>query len=285
MTPAAYGDPDVRHRRRVHGGCGSPTTTGAVNIVTETVNIANRPPTAEFTATPCPARSAGPTAAAASTDPDGSVVAYAWDTDADGVFDDGNTATVQPSYPATAPLRSPAASDRRQRRHGDRSEGGHDPEPRSGRQLRPGPAAPLTMEAVTFTSSSADADGAISAYAWDLDDDGAFDDANTQSAQRSFDDNGSYTVKLRVTDDDGGTAEISKAVTVANRPPAATFSHQPADREPVRHVTFTSSLDRLRRLDRTRPRGTSTATASSTRHGPVQRRSRSRRRATTVSCG
>ena len=65
------------------------------------------------------------------------------------------------------------------------------------------PASPLTSEPVTFTSTSADPDGFITAYAWDLDNDGQFDDGTNATVQKSFPDNGTFTVKLRVTDNNG----------------------------------------------------------------------------------
>ena len=77
------------------------------------------------------------------------------------------------------------------------------------------PAAPLVGETVTFTSTSLDPDGSITATEWDLDGDGAFDDGSQGTAARSFPAAGSYPVSLRVTDDDGATAELTRTVTVA----------------------------------------------------------------------
>jgi len=61
-------------------------------------------------------------------------------------------------------------------------------------------AAPLT---VSFTGSGSDPDGSIAAYAWDLDGDGAFDDSSTQNPSFEYTLAGTYTARLRVTDNGG----------------------------------------------------------------------------------
>ena len=48
------------------------------------------------------------------------------------------------------------------------------------------PASPVAGQQVQFADTSSDADGTIAARAWDLDDDGAFDDGTGASAQPSF---------------------------------------------------------------------------------------------------
>jgi hypothetical protein len=86
------------------------------------------------------------------------------------------------------------------------------------------PASPLTGETVTFSSSST---GMVEPQLWDLDGDGACDDATGPSAQRSFSTPGTYTVRLCVTDgvDEGS---LKRSVTVQNRPPTAAFTYAPA---------------------------------------------------------
>jgi PKD repeat protein len=72
---------------------------------------------------------------------------------------------------------------------------------------------------VSFADTSTDSDGTIAARAWDLDNDGAFDDGTGTSAQTSFAAAGSYTVRLQVTDDDGAPSVATRQVVVAAAPP------------------------------------------------------------------
>ncbi len=86
------------------------------------------------------------------------------------------------------------------------------------------PANPNPNQPVTFTSNSSDPEGAVS-HAWDLDNDGAFDDGSDASEQFSFPTGGDKTVRLRVTDSDGVQRTTSRTVPVFNNsPPAANFT-------------------------------------------------------------
>jgi hypothetical protein len=62
------------------------------------------------------------------------------------------------------------------------------------------PGSPIAGQAVTFTSTTAQGDAAISGQAWDLDNDGQFDDASGPTATWTFPAAGTYTVRLRVSD-------------------------------------------------------------------------------------
>jgi PKD repeat protein len=87
-------------------------------------------------------------------------------------------------------------------------------------------AAPLT---VTFDGTgSSDPDGDALAYAWDLDADGAYDDATTSQPTWTYTANGSYAAKLRVTDPGGLSATATVTVTVGNTAPTATINTPPA---------------------------------------------------------
>ena len=83
---------------------------------------------------------------------------------------------------------------------------------------------PLT---VTFNGSgSSDPDGSISSYSWDLDGDGAFDDGSGATPSFTYTVTGTYTARLRVTDN-GGASSVSTGVTIAaggNTPPAPTIA-------------------------------------------------------------
>jgi PKD repeat protein len=74
-----------------------------------------------------------------------------------------------------------------------------------------------------FTSTSSDPDGSIASYSW------TFGDGGTSTAQNpghTYGAGGTYTVTLRVTDNQGATNSVSHNVTVTapNQPPVAAFS-------------------------------------------------------------
>lgn len=76
------------------------------------------------------------------------------------------------------------------------------------------PASGVAPLAVFFdASASEDADGVLVGYAWDFGD-GA--QAEGITATHTFAAPATYTVTLRVTDDDGGTGETTRAVDVAS---------------------------------------------------------------------
>jgi hypothetical protein len=81
------------------------------------------------------------------------------------------------------------------------------------------PADPVARQAVVLTSTSVDPDGPIVAQEWDLDGDGAFDDAVGETAQYFWRRAGTYPIGLRVTDRDGAANVAQTLVVVAPRPP------------------------------------------------------------------
>ena len=198
---------------------------GATAVTTRVVTVNGRP-TARFTATPNPAQVGQPVTfdASGSSDPGGTIASYAWDLDNDGQFDDASgvttsrafaegthtvgllvtdnlgatdtatlSVTVNAAPTAPPPNQPPAAS------------------------FTAVPAAPLTGDVVTFVSTSTDPNGPIASQAWDLDNDGQFDDSSSATATRSFAFPGTYIVRLRVTDTQGATDVESRAVPVASR--------------------------------------------------------------------
>jgi hypothetical protein len=80
------------------------------------------------------------------------------------------------------------------------------------------PLAPLSGDAVLLTSTSVDPDGPIVGQAWDLNDDGAFDDGTGQTATISFAKAGAYVVRLLVVDRDGAASVAAETINVADRP-------------------------------------------------------------------
>jgi glucose/arabinose dehydrogenase/PKD repeat protein len=80
-------------------------------------------------------------------------------------------------------------------------------------------AAPLTV-AFDGTASS-DADGDALTYAWDLDGDGAFDDASAATTSFTYTQPGTYVARLQVTDPSGATGTASVTISAGNTPPTA----------------------------------------------------------------
>jgi hypothetical protein len=80
-----------------------------------------------------------------------------------------------------------------------------------------GPYSGQVGDTITLDGSgSTDSDGTITAYAWDLDNDGQYDDATGVTANFSATTVGTYTVGLRVTDDDGAQDTDSAVVDIAD---------------------------------------------------------------------
>jgi PKD repeat protein len=82
------------------------------------------------------------------------------------------------------------------------------------------PFDPLSGDSVTLASTSADPDGPLVSQEWDLDGDGAFDDAQGPIASVSFASGGEHLVGLRVTDREGAASAAAVAIAVRERPPA-----------------------------------------------------------------
>ena len=82
--------------------------------------------------------------------------------------------------------------------------------------------APLTVSFDGRGSSDPDQGDALS-YAWDLDGDGAFDDAATATASWTYTQTGTHTATLRVTDNHGASGTDAVVISVGNTKPAATI--------------------------------------------------------------
>ena len=184
------------------------------------------PPRAVLTAGPNPA-DVGETVffsgAGSGGDTGGSTVSsYEWDLDGDGVFELDTGATPGASRAYTAPT-TVTTRLRVTDNEGDVAETSLslrvNAGPRAGFIFEP--SAPVANERVTFSSTSSDPDGSLpdSAYAWDFDDDGTFDDATGETVTVSFPRAGTIAVALRIVDSDGATATKTRKVSVgAARP-------------------------------------------------------------------
>ncbi len=83
--------------------------------------------------------------------------------------------------------------------------------------------SPLLVHFDGSASSDADAGGELD-FAWDLDGDGALDDATTAAPTFTYTAPGSYLVRLRVTDPSGASDVASLTVSADNTPPAAVIT-------------------------------------------------------------
>ena len=82
-----------------------------------------------------------------------------------------------------------------------------------------GPYAGVVGDTLTFSGSATDwLNTETYTYAWDLDDDGAYDDSTDQNPSFSFATTGTKTIKLQVTDSRGGIGTNSATVTIAPKP-------------------------------------------------------------------
>ncbi len=93
---------------------------------------------------------------------------------------------------------------------------------------------PLTV--VFNASNSIDFSGGPLTYAWDLDNDGQYDDGTTVTVSRTFTSVGIYTIGLRVTDSDGITAtttvSVNAGAALVNQPPVITID------SPIANFTY-----------------------------------------------
>ncbi len=215
--------------------------SGDVDTVSRQVTVANRPPTPAFNFTPpSPLTGQEVTFTSSSSDPDGTLT-QAWDLDNDGQYDDGSASTATKTFATpgdhTVGLRVTDDSGAVRETSRTVSVGNRPPSA----DFTSTPANPATGQQVSFSSTSSDPDGTIASQAWDLDDDGAYDDGSASTATKTFATPGTHTVRLRVTDDSNDTDTVSRQVTVANRPPDPAFTYSPNDPASGQTVTFESS--------------------------------------------
>ena len=105
------------------------------------------------------------------------------------------------------------------------------------------PQQPTIGQTVNFTANATDPDGQIAAYSWDFNDDGA-QDASGPNPTYTFQEEGTFSVRLAVTDDRGGTDTSVAVVAVAlppNETPSASFSYSPQQPRAGEPVDFTAN--------------------------------------------
>ncbi len=187
-------------------------------------NGANHKPAAALTIAPNPVAIGGHASfdASTSTDSDGSIGKYQWDLDGNGTYetDTGSTPTASANYGEEAHI--PVSVKVYDNNLAIDTEtkmlivGGADPQPPvASYSVQPNPAVadlPVHFDA----SGSADADGSIVKYEWDLDGNGSYetDTGSTASTDRTYTSAATVQTRLRVTDDSGMVDSTTVPVTV-----------------------------------------------------------------------
>jgi PKD repeat protein len=190
---------------------------GATNSVSHsvTVSAANQSPTAAFTSS-CSNLSC--TFTNSSSDPDGTIASNSW------TFGDGGTSTAQSPSHSYAAAGTYTVTLTVTDNAGATNSVSHSVTVTAPNQP---PVAVFTSSCSSlncnFTSTSSDPDGTISSYSWTFGDGGT---SAVQNPSHSYSAGGTYTVTLRVTDNQGATNSVSHSVTVTapNQPPVAAFS-------------------------------------------------------------
>ncbi len=96
--------------------------------------------------------------------------------------------------------------------------------------------------AIQFTDLSTSPSDDIVAWSWDF---AGRDSSSQQNPQFTFTDDGSYTVTLTVTDDDGSTDSVFHTVTVVDLAPTAAFTWSPEPQAEGSLVSFSDASSSL----------------------------------------
>ena len=211
----------------------------------------NQAPSANFDVSPAyPVPGETVTFTSKSSDPDGRITSLTWDLDGDGKTDaEGESVTWTYADRGVYRVRLQVKDDEGgsaswfQRITVNRS-------PTAAFDMSP--SNPAVGETTTFTSRSSD-DGTIAAEEWDLDNDGAFDDASGPVASAAYDTEGPRRVSLRVTDDLGAVSTWMVDFLVG--PGAAAPPAPPAAPPPAAAPSWLTPFPTVRIAGRTSRRG------------------------------
>jgi PKD repeat protein len=207
-------------------------TTQGVPVEMGGTGGVNQPPVADFTFEPATPPDVNLNEvvtfkAEGCSDPDGTVAAYEWDFNGDGLYDATGTTVTHIFHRGGGKVVTLRVLD-------DDGAPGFKTRVVSVEFIRPiadftyTPTEPRVGDVVSFDgSSSSDGDGRVDFYEWDFDSDGIVD-VTGMSVNHVFTTGGSQFVTLKVTDNDGVTDYITKTVPVRiNTPPLADFAYSP----------------------------------------------------------
>jgi len=100
------------------------------------------------------------------------------------------------------------------------------------------PKSPTDLDTIAFEDHSSDPDGQVVAWSWD------FGDGSTSTEQNPahrYANDGSYTVKLTVRDNEGGEGSISEELEILNVAPEVSFTYSPPKPGVGQQVEFDAS--------------------------------------------
>jgi PKD repeat protein len=256
----SYGDADDGSTTSISFDTGGTYTVGLRvednGGKTETMRISifveNPAPTASFEYTP---ESPNPDDeirldASGSSDSDGSIESYEWDTDGDGEYDSYGDVNDGPTTSVTFESGGTYTVGLRVEDNGETVETDQfiitvrNPGPTA--ELSVSPDEPNPDDEITLDASgSSDPDGEIATYEWDTDGDGEYggygDPDNGPTASIGYEVGGTYEVGLRVVDNGGKTASLRRAITVENPEPSASFDYRPETPELGESAQFDGS--------------------------------------------
>jgi PKD repeat protein len=177
------------------------------------------------------------------TDPDGTIVGYRWDFENDGTYDtdwleDGNVShSYEQSGEYTARLEIVDDADATD---SDTALVIVESQPNQPPQAKVnGLYNGYVGSALRFYSSgSTDSDGSIVSYFWEF---GDSTNSTSRNPSHVYSEEGTYTVTLTITDDDGATASNSTTavIAVANNPPSQPELYGPQNGDQNTAYTFT----------------------------------------------
>ncbi len=210
--------------------------------------LLNSPPMADFSA--FPSSGSAPLVvsldASSSSDSDGIIVTYRW-THGDGSTGSGKARTHTYELPGTYIVHLTVTDD-----NGVTDTASQTVQVSATPVSNNSPTASFTASltsgqaplAVSFSASgSSDSDGSIASYAWTFGDGGS---SSGVTASHTYDNTGTYTARLTVTDDDGATDTSTRSIQVSatpvsNNSPTASFTASLTTGQTPLAVSFSAS--------------------------------------------
>lgn len=205
---------------------------------------------------------------AGSSDPDGSIVSYAWDVDNDGQYNDASGVSVNFATMLSGlhTVGLQVTDNRGETAVTSVNVTVHNvaPTANAGGNLSGYVGTPVSLSA----AGSSDPGNDIVNYAWDLDNDGQYDDAAGVNATFSSAAAGTYVVGVRVTDAEGASSTDSATITFSTASTSYTKFYVVDDGSPDRTYEYGATGTAIENYaihsGNTRPRGAASNAAGDT---------------------